>query len=214
MDSKELYRVFERQRRNLILMSVLLFGIIVTGVTIKEINFVLVKMNVPNHDHILLFLWVIFCYFIIRYNHYLKAVGLTKLNEEVKRIFHNMIAKEIVNNSTELKLENFDRTNFKDIYDRFERVNNAPRTDNINKNIAKFTINMSIIGHKDDGQTAAITEKLINEVIDFRKHKAKKFYSWMKVAINNYNYIEFYFPNIMALIVIILAIPELQKMLH
>lgn len=213
MDEKELYRVFERQRRNLILMSVLLFGLIVTGIKIKEINFVFARLENPSHDYLFLFLWGIFCYFILRYNHYLKAVGIAEFKKEVERVFYNKIAKYMVEKSDVLLLKDFDKTGSKNKYDSFERVHGFQRTDIVNKHIKTFRVAIMIIGHSNYGGTMTLSEKIIQENMDLRKFKGLKLLSWLQVSLNNFHFLEFFLPNAIAMIVYISAIPTFLRML-
>lgn len=193
-------------------MSVLLFGIITTGITIKEINFVFVKLNNPNHDYLFLFLWSIFFYFILRYNHYLRAVGMSEMEIEVKRVFQNKIAKYLAKKSDLLSLEKFDTTKHTNNFDRFEETHALHNVGLINSNLYEFEIAVSIVGHKDDGRTDTISSTLLHEVVDYRKFKIMRLRSWIEVSMKNFHFLEFYLPNAMAVVTYIFAIPEFIDM--
>lgn len=240
MDEKELYRVFERQRRNLILMSVLLFSIIVTGTTIKEINFVFTRLNNPNHEYLLLILWVIFCYFHARYNQYLNTINTSKMDAEKLKLFQNMIVKKIGEKSEALTVNDLYKTKHDDPddkhepdydevvngldkfahnnkikgYDSIEKTQMLSENRPINKNIQTFTIKLAIVGHKSDGATQVLREELISETIDYRKFKKERLYAWLKVSTFSFEYFEYYIPNVIAIIVYYKAVPELLKILH
>jgi len=214
MDRKETSRLYERQRRNLILISVLLFGIIVTGVTIKELNLVFVKLHNPNHDYIFLFIWVIFCYFIIRYNQFLRIVGYDNMGKNIKDLTNTMIANKISNESDILKIENLDKEPFINTYNNYLRLCSVMNARQINANVSELKINISIVGYADKGQSRAISEEQITEVIDYRQYKLIYLKAWIRNAFIGHHYFEYILPNLIAVATYSLSIPELWRIVN
>jgi len=208
MEASEITHIYERQRRNLILISVLLFGIVFTGITITEINFVFVKLNNPDHIKFLIILWVIFCYFIIRYNQYLRTIGCGKMRENIKDFTNKEIAKRIFKKSKILRLEEFDFSNHSEKCDSFKRHYNIMTPQMINENTYDFSLTIAILGIRENSGTITIESQKVTKRIDYRKYKFARLIAWIKGGLLNHEYFEYYLPNLLALFVYIYALPS------
>ncbi len=67
MMSDKFYDEFYRQRRNLILISVVLFFALSSGLTLNKVNVWGNEITLKNPDGILTFLWIIWAYWVWRF---------------------------------------------------------------------------------------------------------------------------------------------------
>ncbi len=67
MMSDNFYDEFYRQRRNLILISVILFFMLSSGLDLQEIDVWGNKLKLHNPDGILTFLWIVWAYWVWRF---------------------------------------------------------------------------------------------------------------------------------------------------
>lgn len=67
MMSDKFYDEFYRQRRNLILISVVLFFALSSGLTLNKVNIWGNEITLKNPDGILTFLWVVWAYWVWRF---------------------------------------------------------------------------------------------------------------------------------------------------
>lgn len=74
---------FDRQRRNLILFSILLLFLESTGASIERLNFVVTTLTVEHTEIAKLFIWLILAYFILRYFQYMNELQDNEYKEKI-----------------------------------------------------------------------------------------------------------------------------------
>lgn len=90
-----------RQRRNLIITSILLLVMKYGGVTFTKFSFVGFDIQFKNPNVLILSIWIAFAYFLYRYYQYFSDEGINKLQSVFIRAFENKCAPIIRNLVTE-----------------------------------------------------------------------------------------------------------------
>ncbi len=102
MDKNENRRRFERQRRNLMIVSVLLIFYVILDLKLKTINILGNSFSIGDPKNIENFIWLLFTYFLIRYYQFHKVVNnsefiltyIDSMQKHVSRVAFNIFKKE------------------------------------------------------------------------------------------------------------------------
>jgi len=80
---------FEKQRRNLILVSIILAAYICLGVELKKVSILGNTFDINNTENIETFIWVLFAYLLIRYYQFYRIINnsdfLTVINTSMQK---------------------------------------------------------------------------------------------------------------------------------
>ena len=78
-----------RQRRNLIITSLIIVFILYSEVEISKINILGIEIVTPNQNALTNILWIIWAYFLIRFYQYLKVEPTEGFVDNFKKKFHD-----------------------------------------------------------------------------------------------------------------------------
>ena len=85
-----------RQRRNLILTSLILLFVIYTDVHISKINIFGIEFTAPKPETLITVLWLIWLYFLIRFYQYLRVEPASGIKAEFTRLFSSSGAQTLI----------------------------------------------------------------------------------------------------------------------
>lgn len=71
----EIREGFIRQRRNLMIMSIVMFFAQYVGLEFKQINFLGNQAEITDSSSVIVFLWFLLWYWLVRYGEYLHELG-------------------------------------------------------------------------------------------------------------------------------------------
>ena len=98
---KQDWEGFTRQRRNVLALSVVLLAIDLSGISIQELNLLGNRADVTKPELITASLWLLLCYFFIRYVYYLVRVdgigeGASYIRSEYQRLVIDRAFREAI----------------------------------------------------------------------------------------------------------------------
>ena len=85
-----------RQRRNLVLLSVVIFFASVSGLHVKgDIHFFGTSLEVSQHRYLYLAIWFVWWWFLYRYYQYYAKEGASKVRTAVQEHFRNVLLQKL-----------------------------------------------------------------------------------------------------------------------
>ena len=111
-------RRFERQRRNLIIISIVVISYNLLNLKLTKINILGNEFHIENQENINVMIWSIFLYFVIRYTQYYMVINnkefMTIVSESMHKYIPNIALKQYRKEDIErFKKENPDAKNIK-----------------------------------------------------------------------------------------------------
>jgi len=85
-----------RQRRNLIVTSLIVLFILFTEVEVSKINLFGIEVNTPNPDSLMIVLWIIWGYFLVRFYQYSRVESASGIVAEFMKMVDSMGARVLV----------------------------------------------------------------------------------------------------------------------
>lgn len=87
---------FERQRRNLILVTTILLVFYIIGFEIDKINFLGNSATLNNAEHVDAALWLLLLYFFTRYMQYFFQVNHFEFHKEYQKTYDALVEKHVI----------------------------------------------------------------------------------------------------------------------
>lgn len=102
-----------RQRRNLIIVCILLWMMKSGGVTFSKLSFVGFDIAFKNPDVVIQLIWLAFAYFFFRYYQYFATDGINKIQDTLTRAYDqrcNPIIRQLVNDESQNGIDKCNNT--------------------------------------------------------------------------------------------------------
>lgn len=101
-----------RQRRNLLIVCILLWFARYAGVTLNKANFAGFDVEIKNMDAMFTALWIAFAYFLYRYYQYFADEGVTNITRTIQKAFEEHCNPKIKELVKETQPESNDGVNY------------------------------------------------------------------------------------------------------